>query len=271
MRRPALPAGQLGDVGILLLRQHRRSGRVGVVEAGEAELGRGPQHPLFADARQVDPDQRQVEHRLGDEVPVADGVEAVVERTREAEIGGGAGRVDRQRRTRQRTRSERRHVEPPQRVEQPVDVTTERPPVREQVVGEQHRLRPLQVGVAGEVHTLGLERPCEQGLLEAEEAHGDGHQLTFAPQSQIGGHLVVAAAGGVQLPAGRPGEFGDAALDGGVDVLVGLRRRRTRSVPSRRRPRRVPRARCRARRWTAGRHGRGRARGPASRRCRRAT
>ena len=26
----------------------------------------------------------------------------------------------------------------------------------------------------------------------------------------------------MQLPAGGPGEFGDAALDGGVDVLVGL-------------------------------------------------
>ena len=26
----------------------------------------------------------------------------------------------------------------------------------------------------------------------------------------------------MQLAAGRPGEFGDAALDGGVDVLVGL-------------------------------------------------
>ena len=47
-------------------------------------------------------------------------------------------------------------------------------------------------------------------------------QLALAPQAQVGGHLVVAAAGGVQLGARRAGELGDAALDRGVDVLVRL-------------------------------------------------
>jgi hypothetical protein len=36
----------------------------------------------------------------------------------------------------------------------------------------------------------------------------------------VGGHLVVARARGVQLPPHRAGDLGDAALDRHVDVLV---------------------------------------------------
>ncbi len=46
----ALAAGEFGDVGVLLLGQHRRAGGVGVVESGEPELLRRPQHPFLADA-----------------------------------------------------------------------------------------------------------------------------------------------------------------------------------------------------------------------------
>ena len=37
---------------------------------------------------------------------------------------------------------------------------------------------------------------------------------------EVGGHLVVAAAPGVEPGAGLAGQLGDPALDGGVDVLV---------------------------------------------------
>ena len=65
---------------------------------------------------EVDAEQRQVEQRLGDEVAVADGVEAVLERAGEAEVGGGDRRVERQRRAGQRAGAERRHVEARRRV-----------------------------------------------------------------------------------------------------------------------------------------------------------
>ena len=80
-----LAPGQLGDVGVLLLRQHRGAGGEGVVEAGEAELLARPQHPLLAQARQVHAEQAEVEQRLGDEVAVADGVEGVLEHGGEAQ------------------------------------------------------------------------------------------------------------------------------------------------------------------------------------------
>jgi hypothetical protein len=165
-----LAARQLGDVGVLLLGQHRRPGGVPVVETGEPELLAGPQHPLLAEARQVHAQKGEVEQRLGDEVTIADGVERVVEGSGEAEVGRGAGRVDRQRGAGERTGAEWRHVETFDRGEQPVDVACERPAVRQEVMGQEHGLCPLEMGVAGQVGVAGLERSCEQHLLKIDAA-----------------------------------------------------------------------------------------------------
>ena len=56
---PRLAARELGDVGVLLLRHDRRTGRVGVVEGDEAELPRVPEDDLLGQARQVDADLGQ--------------------------------------------------------------------------------------------------------------------------------------------------------------------------------------------------------------------
>ena len=219
---PGLAPGQLGDVRVLLLRQHRRPGGVGVVEAGEAELVARPQHPLLADAGQVDAEQGQVEQRLGDEVAVADGVERVGEHAGEAERLGRRRRIDRQRRAGERAGAEGRHVEALDGRHEAVDVAGQRPAVGQQVVGQQHGLGPLDVGVAGQVGVAGRLGPGQQHVLQVDDEAGDVDQLALAPQPQVRGHLVVAAARGVQLGAGAAGQLGDPALDGGVDVLVAL-------------------------------------------------
>ena len=96
----------------------------------------------------MDAEQGQVEEGLGHEVAVGDGVEGVLEAAGEAEVGGHAVGVERQRRAGQRPGPEGAHVEADDGVQQPVDVAGEGPAVGQEVVGEQHRLGPLQVGVA---------------------------------------------------------------------------------------------------------------------------
>jgi hypothetical protein len=143
----------------------------------------------------VDPDEREVEHGLGHEVAVADGVEAVVEHAGESEVGGVADGVDRQRRPGERAGAERRHVEAVDRGEEPVDVASECPPVRQQVMGEQDRLRPLEVGVPRQVRVAGTERAFEQHRLEIVDRPRATEQFALAPQTQVGGDLIVAATG----------------------------------------------------------------------------
>ncbi len=90
------------------------------------------------------------------------------------------------------------------------------------MVGQQDGLGPLHVGVARQVHVVGvgLGRPPQQDVHEVAEA--PGHEAAFAAdvEAQVECDLIVAAPAGVELGSGRAGQFGDAALDGGVDVLV---------------------------------------------------
>ena len=98
------------------------------------------------------------------------------------------------------------------------------------MVRQHHRLRALQVRVAGEVGVAGVLGPAHQHLLQ----RGDALDLLARParrrnRRRSSGDLVVAAAAGVQLGARGPGELGDPPLDRGVDVLVGRdERERTR-------------------------------------------
>ena len=216
-----LAPGQLGHVGVLLLRQHRAARGVGVVERAEAELLGGPQHQLLAQAREVHAEQRDVEQRLGHEVAVRDGIERVLEAAVEAELRRHEVGVEREGRTGERARTQGRDVEPVHRHQDPVHVPGQGPAMGQQVMGQQDRLGPLQVGVAGQVDVRRVPGPVGQDVLQGHDLARHPDQRTAAPQAQVGGDLVVAAPPGVQLGADRlAGQLGHPALDRGVDVLV---------------------------------------------------
>ena len=144
----------------------------------------------------------------------------------ELELGRDRRRVERQARTGERARAERRDVGAREAVAPAVDVARQRPEVREQVVRKQDRLRALQVRVARE-RDLGrllgpLQRAvvCSSWMRRIELA-----ALAAEVQAQVERDLVVAAAAGVQLGARVARDLGDAPLDRGVDVFVGRRER----------------------------------------------
>ena len=162
------------------------------------------------------------EQRLGDVVARADRVERVLEPCREPEPAGREVGIERQRRAGQRAGAERRDVDALHRVEDPLDVAPERPAVRQQVMGEQHRLGALHVRVARQVDVAGGAARSSRTACRSTIRWAITISSRFIHSRTPVADLIVATATGVQLRAGRAGELGDPPLDRGVDVFVAL-------------------------------------------------
>ncbi len=91
--------------------------------------------------------------------------------------------------------------------------------VGQQVVREEHRLRPLEVGVAGHDHLAVGLRQLQEGGLEAAQGGQHVADGLLQVEAQVGGDLVVARASGVQ-PVGRLADLlPQSSLDVHVHVL----------------------------------------------------
>jgi len=65
------------------------------------------------------------------------------------------------------------------------------------VVGEEHRLGPLQVGVTGHDHTLIASGQINERALYSPQPFGYGGDRLLGVEAQIHGHLVVPRPGGM--------------------------------------------------------------------------
>ena len=161
------------------------------------------------------------------EVAVAHGVQAVLahagfalvihhaQRARHAlavERVGGAG---------QRGAAQRQLVDTAAHVAHALLVAREHLHIRQQVVRKAHRLRHLQVGEAGQDDVDVFLGHLDQRRLQFAQQAGDQVDLAAQPQADVGGHLVVAAAAGVQALAGVAHQLRQARLDVQVDVFQG--------------------------------------------------
>ncbi len=92
----------------------------------------------------------------------------------------------------------------------------------EYVVGEEHRLRVLEVGPARHGHVVMRLGEADQRVLEVRDQTADDPAVVAQVHPEEGGHLVVAGPAGAQLAAELGAEpLQQAALQSGVHVLVG--------------------------------------------------
>jgi hypothetical protein len=91
--------------------------------------------------------------------------------------------------------------------------------VGQQVVGKAHGLGHLQVGEAGQDDVHVLLRHLHQRLLQVGQQAADQINLATQPQAHVGGHLVVAAAAGVQALASVTHELRQAGFNIQVHVF----------------------------------------------------
>ncbi len=156
---------------------------------------------------------------LQGEIPVRHGVQRVGGGPVEAQRRRRRVAVDREGRAGQRRRPQRALVQPPARIRQPAAVAVQHLDIGQQMVAEGDGLGGLQVGEAG--HRVG----GMLGRAVGQRAHQLGHlrvqpvDRVAHPEAEVGGDLVVAAAGGVQALAGLADALGEPRLDVHVDVF----------------------------------------------------
>ena len=156
------------------------------------------------------------------EVAVGDGVDRVLREPVEAEISRRLDPVQLPVQPRQSARPEGHRPGRGGGGGEAVGVAAQHPEPGEEVVAEGHRLGSLQVGVAGKspVGVLGGEAQ-QLGERVADQVDGVPRPVGDV-EREVGGHLVVARAAGVELAAERPDHLRQPPLDRHVDVLVGL-------------------------------------------------
>ena len=162
------------------------------------------------------------EQRLGDEVAIGDRVERVLERARELELGRDRRR-DRAAGSTPRARPHRAA----RRRRAPGSRASGRRRARTSRSARADGARAAPVARAGGACSPGARSRSTPPRAASSVCWSSWMRrdlvAALAPevQPQVERDLVVAAAAGVQLGAGRARDLGDPALDRGVDVLVG--------------------------------------------------
>ena len=123
---------------------------------------------LFGQAAEVGLQQRGPEQQLGHEIAVRHRVQAVFANRWEAQFGSQEVAVNGQRIAGQSARAQRQHGDALFQIFQPLPISLQHPEVAHQPVAEEHRLRSLQVRVAGHDDVQMLLCPVEDRLLQLD-------------------------------------------------------------------------------------------------------
>ncbi len=87
-------------------------------------------------------------------------------------------------------------------------------------MGSKHRLGAAEVGVGGDHESLLPLSQLEKRPLQLPQTSVESIDRPAAEEPQVGGHLIVAAAGGVQLAAGIANPLSEHRLDVEMDVFA---------------------------------------------------
>ena len=217
---PGLAAHEFGHVGVFLLRHDRGTGAEAVGEVDEADARTHPQNEFFRQSGQMRHQERARRAELDGKVAVAHGIQRVAADFIETQFSGNRLTVDRVAGSGQRCRTQRQAIQAAAAVLEALEVPAGHLEIGEQVVAERHRLRDLEVREAG--HRRVGVRLChvEQAVLKGNDEFEDVVDGFPQPQTDVGCHLIIAAAARVQALTRVAHERGQAFFDIEVDVLV---------------------------------------------------
>ncbi len=148
------------------MRHQTGAGGEGVAELDEAEFARAPGDQIFAQTRQMHSDNRKTEKEFAGKIAIADSVETVLTDARETKLTRNRLSIEHDGRSRERAGTKRKNIGSSPAIAEALDIALECFDLREQVMREKDRLRPLQMGVARHDNIDMLAREIEQCGLQ---------------------------------------------------------------------------------------------------------
>ena len=212
-------ADQFAHIRVFLLRHNARPGTMRIVQFNEGKLGRRPENQFLAQPGQMNHQKRGKRQELHDVVPVADRVHAVLVDFGKFQFFGNHPPVDRKCRSGQSAGAKRHDVATFPDSGQSVKITRQHLKISQQMMGKQYRLRPLQVSIARQDNFLVGCRHFDDRPLHVMDQPGDRQNRGFYVHVGIKRHLVVAAAGRMQLAADWSDPFGQPLFNIHVDIF----------------------------------------------------
>src|SRR6267378_6670214 len=161
----------------------------------------------------MDREQCEVEEEFSEVIPVADGVDRVLEGSREAEDLGRDRWVDRKGAPREGARAEGRYVRPFEGVGEAMVVPRKGPEMGQEEVSERHRLGPLKMRVAGHRRVGVGFRQVQEGELEPHDFLADRRDRFPEIEAFVERDLIVSAPARVEFGAERTETIGETDLD----------------------------------------------------------
>ena len=223
-----LAAGQFGDIRIFLLRHDRTSARPRVMQSDIAEFRCAPKNYVLGQPRDIHGDHGQHEGGLGGEVPRGRGVDRIVRGCGETQIRGDSVGIQTQRGPGQRTGTVRRYRGPIVEVGDPIHIAQQRVHMRQQMMGQQHRLGGLQVCFAGHDRARVRGRLGGERFDDGEDTVGHPAHGVAQPHPEQCGHLIIARPSGPKPATDiRSDPVDESAFQCAVHILVGDDREET--------------------------------------------
>jgi hypothetical protein len=170
----------------------------------------------------METDHGKAKKKFGDEIAIADRIDAVLTNARKTELTGDERSIQDDSRSGERTRSEGQNICSSQAITEPVRVALERFDLGKHVMSEKDRLGALQMRVTRHDNIDMLLREMEQRALQRAKAGPDLSYLRLDVEPQIERGLIVAAARGVQFRARDADSFRQRRFDVHVHVLERL-------------------------------------------------
>jgi hypothetical protein len=195
------------------LRHDRRAGAEAVRDIDEADARAHPDHQLFRHARNVRHHQCGGGAEFDCEIAVGYRVERVAADVVEAERAGDPFTIDREGGAGQCSRTQRQAIDALAAVCHALGVAAEHFDIGQHVMAERDRLRDLHVGEAGEDGFGMLFRQVEQRRAQLAQQSDNVVDCRAQVKPDVGRHLIVARASGMQPLARIADQFGEPLFD----------------------------------------------------------